>query len=302
LNLINKIQSPHLPHYLFVPATGWDAGRGDDLSPRGAPHCTSIVSPPPRLSIAPTEDALLLSCNWHNKDACSVTATVVLHAPGKPGETAGMESWHTIRLPVEARLHWKQEPLSRNNQTRYSLYSVAPVKRRPRLRRCGVGTRHYRAAHAQQQQLTAAPTAVAADAAAPLQGLLSLSASAAAPTAVAAPGNAGGSATGPPRLISSVANSSHVRPEITRRHATVIPRLTYPAPSEPGSQAPVGIVSSEMGDLSRIRCAVAFLSFFLIFAHRALPSGAAAPPVAAASCSVAVPQWPAVRKHNNIAW
>ena len=45
------------------------------------------------------------------------------------------------------------------------------------------------------------------------------------------------------------------------RHATVIPRLTYPAPSEPGSQAPVGIVSSEMGDLSRIRCAVVFLRF-----------------------------------------
>lgn len=92
-----------------------------------------------------------------------------------------MESWHTIRLPVEARLHWKQEPLSRNNQTRYSLYSVAPVKRRPRLRRCGVGTRHYRAAHAQQQQLTAAATAVAAHAGGSATGLLSLSASAAAP-------------------------------------------------------------------------------------------------------------------------
>ena len=60
------------------------------------------------------------------------------------------------------------------------------------------------------------------------------------------------------RFMAPVAARQCGRPEMATQHATVIPRLTYPAPSEPGSQAPVGIVSSEMGDLSRIRCAVVF--------------------------------------------
>jgi hypothetical protein len=64
-------------------------------------------------------------------------------------------------------------------------------------------------------------------------------------------------------FIAPTAPTGHVQPEMQGRHATVIPRLTYPAPSEPGSQAPVGIVSSEMGDLSRIRCAVVF--WFSVF-------------------------------------
>ncbi len=53
------------------------------------------------------------------------------------------------------------------------------------------------------------------------------------------------------------------------RHATFIPRLKYPAPSEPGSQAPVGVVSSAMGDLARIRRDVVFC-FFPVVAYCSL--------------------------------
>ena len=44
-------------------------------------------------------------------------------------------------------------------------------------------------------------------------------------------------------------------------HDTVIPRLIYPAPLEPGSQAAVGLTSTAMGDLAGISGAV---SFFLM--------------------------------------
>ena len=42
-------------------------------------------------------------------------------------------------------------------------------------------------------------------------------------------------------------------------HDTVIPRLIYPAPLEPGSQAAVGLTSTAMGDLAGISGAVSFL-------------------------------------------
>ena len=43
------------------------------------------------------------------------------------------------------------------------------------------------------------------------------------------------------------------------QHDTVIPRLIYPAPLEPGSQAAVGLTSTAMGDLAGISGAVSFL-------------------------------------------
>ena len=46
----------------------------------------------------------------------------------------------------------------------------------------------------------------------------------------------------------------------TQRHDAVIPRLIYPAPLEPGSQAAVGLTSTAMGDLAGISGAVS--SFF----------------------------------------
>ncbi len=47
--------------------------------------------------------------------------------------------------------------------------------------------------------------------------------------------------------------------KIWLRHDTVIPRLIYPAPLEPGSQAAVGLTSTAMGDLAGISGAVSFL-------------------------------------------
>ena len=49
-------------------------------------------------------------------------------------------------------------------------------------------------------------------------------------------------------------------------HDTVIPRLIYPAPLEPGSQAAVGLTSTAMGDLAGISGAVS--SFCLSDASR----------------------------------
>jgi len=43
---------------------------------------------------------------------------------------------------------------------------------------------------------------------------------------------------------------------IQTQHDTVIPRLIYPAPLEPGSQAAVGLTSTAMGDLAGISGAV----------------------------------------------
>ncbi len=47
-------------------------------------------------------------------------------------------------------------------------------------------------------------------------------------------------------------------PEMRLCHDTVIPRLIYPAPLEPGSQAAVGLTSTAMGDLAGISGAVSF--------------------------------------------
>ena len=45
------------------------------------------------------------------------------------------------------------------------------------------------------------------------------------------------------------------------QHDTVIPRLIYPAPLGPGSQAAVGLTSTAMGDLAGISGAVSFCQF-----------------------------------------
>ena len=48
-------------------------------------------------------------------------------------------------------------------------------------------------------------------------------------------------------------------------HDTVIPRLIYPAPLEPGSQAAVGLTSTAMGDLAGISGAVPFYIHLLFW-------------------------------------
>ena len=48
---------------------------------------------------------------------------------------------------------------------------------------------------------------------------------------------------------------------MSRCHDAVIPRLIYPAPLEPGSQAAVGLTSTAMGDLAGISGAVSSLLF-----------------------------------------
>ncbi len=57
----------------------------------------------------------------------------------------------------------------------------------------------------------------------------------------------------------SPAVGGHVCTKTNCGHDTVIPRLTYPAPLEPGSQAAVGLTSTAMGDLAGISGAVSFL-------------------------------------------
>ena len=50
----------------------------------------------------------------------------------------------------------------------------------------------------------------------------------------------------------------HTHNIILPQHDTIIPRLIYPAPLEPGSQAAVGLTSTAMGDLAGISGAVSF--------------------------------------------
>lgn len=126
---------PHLPHYLFVLATGWDAVWRVRMNfAEGFPH----TAPPSRLNLS-----LLLACfqqlsapcsaeNWHTKECLFCHSN---SSPACAGETWGNLDPVGTRAGVpfervQSKTLLQTEPLNRNNQMQSSAaHGSEPLRR-----------------------------------------------------------------------------------------------------------------------------------------------------------------------------